>query len=425
MYIKMYDVKSSSCSDSGSVSPLQALQWTLVFILLIKLGFDASQFSKLPAVGSNTAKKQLGLSNVELFIPIPPNDDGYNEIMECLLPTSKMFWPMDQLRVLFLTDKEAGPKVIKTFSKKLKSALPDAKEVRVASNTPAVHIAGVGRQYGHNRQQYVMFWADNFTDAEYVAFWDTDAMFVTRVLDEDLFDGNKPRVIAQMVGGTNNAVWEGAAENHRKITGKIDVMNVMFYFPVVVRLSDLPYIRASLMKSMDCQTFDQAFQKMLNIFDPHDDNAYSFLYSQFSLMLNIIYRDRPQGYSWHIHPSKDPKANAAIASVPAKHLTAYPRIAAHWTWMLPANKALGIDTLMLEGYCYSQPDLDIAPQVCQQFDVENTINHFEWEFEHTLFWGESGLWPDVLDVHRQRRVLIKSKPLFAFDKEWLDSNLPE
>jgi len=138
-----------------------------------------------------------------------------------------------------------------------------------------------------------------------------------------------------------------------------------------------------------------------------------------------MYRDRPQGYSWHIHPSKDLKANAAIASVPAEHLTAYPRIATHWTWMLPDNKALGIDTIMMEGYCYAQPDLDIAPKVCQQFDVENTINHWEWEFEYTVFWGESGLWPDVLDVHRQRRELIKSKPLFAFDKEWLDSNLPE
>ena len=43
-----------------------------------------------------------------------------------------------------------------------------------------------------DRQQLMMLWADNFTESEYVAFVDSDAVFLTAVDREDLFENGKP-----------------------------------------------------------------------------------------------------------------------------------------------------------------------------------------------------------------------------------------
>ena len=41
---------------------------------------------------------------------------------------------------------------------------------------------------GGERQQLMMLWADNYTSAEYVAFADSDSVFLTMVDREDLFE---------------------------------------------------------------------------------------------------------------------------------------------------------------------------------------------------------------------------------------------
>lgn len=40
---------------------------------------------------------------------------------------------------------------------------------------------------GYDRQQLLMFWADNYTSSEYVGFVDTDCLFITYVDITDLF----------------------------------------------------------------------------------------------------------------------------------------------------------------------------------------------------------------------------------------------
>jgi hypothetical protein len=58
---------------------------------------------------------------------------------------------------------------------------------RLTSNEPSTYY-----KRGHDRQQRLMFWADNFTTAEYVGFVDTDCVFITYVDREDLFENGKP-----------------------------------------------------------------------------------------------------------------------------------------------------------------------------------------------------------------------------------------
>lgn len=43
----------------------------------------------------------------------------------------------------------------------------------------------------------MMFWADNYTSSEFVGFVDTDAVFLTYIDREDLFEDGKPVVNAR------------------------------------------------------------------------------------------------------------------------------------------------------------------------------------------------------------------------------------
>ena len=60
---------------------------------------------------------------------------------------------------------------------------------------------------GHDRQQLVMFWADNFTASEYVGFVDTDTLFITQVVERDLFDTTGRPVVIGIVGKPQNDWW--------------------------------------------------------------------------------------------------------------------------------------------------------------------------------------------------------------------------
>ena len=47
---------------------------------------------------------------------------------------------------------------------------------------------------GYDRQQWTMFWADNYSTSEYIGFVDSDTLFTTYVDVEDLFEQGKPVV---------------------------------------------------------------------------------------------------------------------------------------------------------------------------------------------------------------------------------------
>lgn len=57
--------------------------------------------------------------------------------------------------------------------------LPGRVEVKYEMPPPQGTLCSGWRSEGYARQQYSSFYADQYTDAEYVAFVDTDAGFVT------------------------------------------------------------------------------------------------------------------------------------------------------------------------------------------------------------------------------------------------------
>ena len=146
---------------------------------------------------------------------------------------------------------------------------------------------------GYDRQQLVMFWADNFTNSEYVGFVDTDAAFITYVDREDLFEDGKP-----VVNGRSGYRSVKADGNWKWTVGSFVALGIlepfrcMTYFPVIIKVSHLPEIRDFIARYHN-QTFNEVFYN--NISKNHN------YYSQFAIMCTYLFAFKRDEYKWYVH----------------------------------------------------------------------------------------------------------------------------
>ena len=134
-----------------------------------------------------------------LFVPVFPG--GENELNKLLLRSLKFFWPKKYLKLTFLVDEELATEIRNPFVERIKKSMEnEAEVVYVKFNSIPREVYG-GR--GQDRQQLIMFWADNFTDAEYVGFLDDDTLITNYVLLEDIFDKKgRPHVLGRSTNFT-------------------------------------------------------------------------------------------------------------------------------------------------------------------------------------------------------------------------------
>lgn len=137
---------------------------------------------------------------------------------------------------------------------------------------------------GHDRQQYDMFWADNFTKAEYVGFVDTDCAFITYVDREDLFEDGKPVVVAR--GGFRyfDSVFSNVTYN---TLGILEPFRTMSYFPVIIKTSHLALIRNFIAKYHN-MSFDEVFRTVILAQE----------FSQFNIMCTYLWAHHRDEYVW-------------------------------------------------------------------------------------------------------------------------------
>lgn len=137
--------------------------------------------------------------SLEIFLPVylSENETVRNsEWYDVFLRSFLLFWPVQRsntsIRVVLDEDveylnvvKESVDSFISSGTNNFGSAFP---KIYKTFNKP---IKGVYKT-GHDRQQYLMFTADLYTNATYIAFVDTDAFFHSYVDVDDIFDGKKP-----------------------------------------------------------------------------------------------------------------------------------------------------------------------------------------------------------------------------------------
>ena len=309
------------------------------------------------------------------------------------------FWPKDQINLLLIIDDEQQE--IEYHKKNLLKIVGNRTNyTRVVTNKIVYNDIS-----GHDRQQHIMMWADNFTKSEYIGFVDSDTLFVSRLLPEDLFHFDKPRVQPVFGGPPLNEFWRKTSLSTYLALGFKEKFKGMSYFPVVVKRSHLPFIREHIRKNLNKTTFYEAWRYLLDKKRP---------YSQFNLMVNVLYQFFHDEYSWHITeetlnwsgpPAEGQVSNISEAGIRKQEIyDPYPRLSIHWSYeRLFSQKFASFQEVIQTGHCYGlNSNLLSKYKYCQNINIENDVNLFEWRFETRNFSKR----PFVLEAHKSRRTLI-------------------
>ena len=184
----------------------------------------------------------------------------YNNV---LVQSMRYFWPDISSMVVVLDqekpdDHEYGDTIRTTF--------PFPRICYMAKLT----VPGYS---GHNRMQRDMFYAEQCTSKRYVAFVDTDTMFITRIVPEMLFNGDKPIIIA-IYGMPWIADWSRSTAGIFKTK---EVMRCMSSFPIIIKVEHLVEMR-SYLENLHNISFDEILPKWRRV-----------RFSQFNLMCQYIW----------------------------------------------------------------------------------------------------------------------------------------
>ena len=359
------------------------------------------------------------LSKTQILVPMPTKDKDFFEFRDILLESLLLFWPNHELNLMVVLDEEASN--IVEFSTRLKSVVPKTvRSFSIATNPPPEFESS-----GWIRQQQIQMWAGNFTDFEYIAFVDTDTLFVGAVLEESLFKEGKPRVLALYGDPTEPTAPIGTMW----ATGKKQRFYGMCYFPVVVRAVDLGVIRKTISNHF-ALSFNEAYDKANN----PPSKKWIFV-SQFDIMINILYETNHDGYYFQVRPCEHENCEENMhtgrvstreeAALPEEFDRPFPFVANHWSYeSRPVQDSydfwgyLGHEWTIREvlryGHCYSLRTFDKKPEYCKKVKLTN-LNVFEWRFESRLFINQQG----VYDAHLHRRALIETSGKFRWNREIL------
>lgn len=205
---------------------------------------DSSAYSSLSSATWECNRKWPEL---ELFLPLATHysnrDSRYYEYETLFLRSLLIFWPLKvsnvSLRVLFDAENAHNGyanEIRGTFDGH-RGDFQNGQGLHFTDVPPSSYYRRPG-----DRQQLMMLWADNFTDAEYIGFVDSDAVFLTYIDREDLFENGKP-VINAKAGPTSDKFWSSAPASTYDTLHLQESMRCMSYFPVIIKREHIKEMR--------------------------------------------------------------------------------------------------------------------------------------------------------------------------------------
>jgi hypothetical protein len=236
---------------------------------------------------------------LELFLPINgremKSNDHYYDYELVWLRSFAMFWPkVSNTSMVVIYDKEVEKyPYISEFRDTFKNSFSGGFKMMSQDKTEYC-------RRGWDRQQWYMFWADNYSTSDFVGFIDLDVAFLTYVDREDIFEDGKPVVNAR--GGWHKgqdfvSEWAGATYT---VLGILEPFKCMSYFPMVMKTAHLRELREFIenrYRSMGYNlTFNEIFRDYISTRD----------YSQFNFFCTYAWAFHKDEYTWYYH-SQSPK----------------------------------------------------------------------------------------------------------------------
>ena len=333
------------------------------------------------------------LSTVELFVV---TNHEYQMMFETILkPSIELFYPKDQLKLTIATESETENPENQEF---IKYAAEFSNVSKISQDN--LSIPEFYHDNGHTKQQLVMFYADKFsqhTDTEYIAFMDTDSMFVTPILPSFLFNGSKP--IVQGLRGKSmgeGGWWQRVNFHDSRTIGRKLIACFMTYFPVIIKKHHFAEIRKFVRKQKNTTSFLDAFKE----FSVYDE------FSQFNIMLNYLFFHHREEYEWRFQTVLNGKKKKGLISLQAGdnilteiERVPVPSVTSHWKYARrkfykKGNKSLKSNAAdpeilkkevkieLLRGYCFAKK---FQPEICDnqnQDTLQWTL--FDFQADHPI-----------------------------------------
>lgn len=274
-------------------------------------------------------------------------------------------------------------------------------------------------QPGNIRQQMAMFWAENFTSRPYVGFIDTDAAFLTYVDVEDLFEDADHKPVINGRSGYHKEVdgWEKVPQHTYHMTGLLEPLRCMSYFPVILKTSHLREIRDFLLRKQASESTSasalasaSAYETTTSfnaLMEEYHRNGTQF--AQFNVFCSVLFAMKREEYKWYAHsetptwdgvtPPPHPGQSGNVSAFTPQMLLPKPRIATHVRYRtthksaaLFPNFALpkqrGQFNLMMQaGYCISPP-LPKSEPVCLNQSSTHDGYHREMHYFEYFDWAD-------------------------------------
>jgi hypothetical protein len=233
--------------------------------------------------------------SLSLFVPFKViqkhGDSRYYEIEATFLRSLSLFWPLklSNTSVMLIYDSED---LEHPYVKMIRDTVNNDYIGRVPGG---ISVTGIPKMpfydKGYDRQQYNMFWADNFTTSEFIGFGDTDTAFTTYVDREDLWEDGKP-----VFNGRSGYVptTEEYASLRYYTVGTLRVLKVlepfyaMSYFPVIVKTAHLALMRNHINKLHNQTCFDETFRDVILAGSKY----------QFGIMMTYLWYNHRDEYVW-------------------------------------------------------------------------------------------------------------------------------
>lgn len=233
--------------------------------------------SRRPAAASTTNARPCPLDNVDLVLFTGKRD---LLTLDYLWKSIDLFVPCYR-RLVVTSDTAEDLLAVATT---VPSHLPNVV-LLLESYPPAVASLPM-----FDKSQWGNWWADNYTDAEYVLFLDSDSLFSLPVTCSALFEPATGRPYwfywphAPRFSAATNRILRGSG---LLPTGKASKGNFMAYFPIVVRREWLALARRVATDAVaGARSFDEAFASLVRA-DPAS-------LSQFHAIGNIVAHYAPQ-----------------------------------------------------------------------------------------------------------------------------------
>ena len=304
----------------------------VVLILYTYAGGGYDEVKKVDDTGNqgrdfrHKAKKNVtGHQDMDVYLRMTSASPGLTNFYDNVLVRSmSYFWPDIESMVVVLDDEQSEDKL---FGKTAPKTFPFPRVCFMKN----VQIRGYT---GRDRMQRDLFYPELCTSKRFVAYVDTDTMFMSRVVTDMLFVDDKPKVIG-VYGNIAYDWYEKVSQATVDLFKTKEVMRCMSYFPVIMKVEHIIELRKYLEK-IHGLTFDELLMKK-TIQIKH--------ISQFNMMCQYIWMFHRDEYAFYLQyqPNTKPGLSSAnredkayFSKLDISQFQTYPlaRVSFHYKYML-------------------------------------------------------------------------------------------